>query len=164
MARFCKAKLYIPKKEEPVHLLESAKLTNIMRISYSALLENKIYHTSAPICCRACNGALSMYSTICSWENYLNKMTEEGKIKQKNDEERAKEEEKHEEPESLKGKYFEDLRGDESAWICEFCGVHNRVPKDAKLPGSGDELYLLKRNTTTQGKELIKFELISGLR
>jgi hypothetical protein len=66
------------------------------------------------------------------------------------DEEKAKQEEKDQKTDFLKGKYIKDLSSEEVAWMCEFCGVHNRVPKNVEKPKATDELYLLKKAQTTK--------------
>jgi len=126
---------------------------NIVRISYSVLTENKEYHHTLPFYCRGCESALCFYSVVLSKDDYYKKMTEEVAAEKLNDEKEAEQSKKDEETAFLRGKYIKDLSADEAGWICEFCGVHNRLPKDTLKPQEDDELYLIKKTDKVKEEE-----------
>lgn len=124
---------------------EVKRVNNIVLISYSVLSQNKEYHSSPPTCCRGCNAILSVYSILLAKEDYYKKMMEEEESKDIEDAKKAEQEMKDKETDFLKGKYVKDLKQDEKAWICEFCGVHNRLAEEVLAPETADELYILKK-------------------
>lgn len=139
---------------QPVHT------NNIVMISYSVLDQIKEYHSAPPTCCRGCSAILSMYSVLHTRQDYYKKMAEEEESKNLEDAQKAEQEMKDKETNFLKGRYLKDLKGDENAWICEFCGVHNRVCGDVEKPATADELYILKDAGIKEGKYLILVRLI----
>jgi len=125
---------------------------NIVRISYSVLTEKKEYHYECPCYCRGCGSALCFYSVLLSRDDYYKKMTEEIAAQKLNDEKQAELNKKDEESNFLRGKYIKDLSENEVGWICEFCGVHNRLPKMTLKPEEEDELYIIKKAPVTGNK------------
>jgi len=141
----CNARMFFAPDNMVAELEEVTASKNIVRISYSVLAENKEYHHSSPFYCRGCQSALCFYSEILSRDDYYKKMTEEDANEKLNDEKQAEQNKKDQETSFLRGKYIKDLSENEVGWICEFCGVHNKLPKDTLKPQEEDELYLLKK-------------------
>lgn len=137
--------MYIPSDAVKAEVEEAATTNNIVLISYSVLGQNKESHNTAPTFCRGCGASFCMYSVLYSKEDYYKKMEEESKSEQLKDEQKAEQEKKDQETAFLKGKYLKDLTTEDVAWICEFCGIHNRLAKNVEKPQTGDELYLLKK-------------------
>ena len=123
--------------EDYEQLQDAPVSKNVVRISYSVITENKQSHQTSPFYCRGCRSAFCFYSNILPRDDYYKKMTEEVAS--------VKENKSDEEIGLLEGKYIQDLSADEAAWICEFCEVHNRLPKNAEKPQAEDELYLIKK-------------------
>ena len=118
---------------------------NIVRISYAILAQAKKPHIASPTTCRACTAALCKYSVLYSHQAYYQKMTDEEAAKVLSDSQKAEQSDKDTTTAFLKGKYLKDVGAEEVVWICEFCGVHNKLSKDIVLPQTEDELYLVKK-------------------
>jgi len=131
--------MYNPSDARAAELDDMALSTNVVVIPYSIILGNKKFCQEPPQSCRGCKAALNMYSVLYSAEHYYQKMQQEPM----SDVERAEEEKDAQE--FLKGKYVKDLKPEEIVWICEFCGVHNRLPVNTVLPTEERTFYLLKK-------------------
>lgn len=150
----CNAKMFFPSDVQMAQLDEITATNNIVLISYSVLAQNKEYHAALPTLCRGCGAALCMYSVLHSRENYYKKMAEEEESKELADEQKVEQDVKDKGTDFLKGKYVKDLSEEEVGWICEFCGVHNRVSKDIRIPDTNDELHIIKRVIGEESKKV----------
>jgi len=139
----CKPKLFYKKHQVEETKQEEAK--NIVKFLYSILAENKPFTQSPPSLCRGCGASICLYSQLLTREDYYKKLNIEAESEQISDEKKAQQDDKDESTDFLKGKYLKGLSVEELAWICEFCGVHNRLLKNVARPQSEDELYLIKK-------------------
>jgi len=121
------------------------EINNIVRFSYSILSQKKPFNQGPPSLCRGCGASLCKYSELLTRNDYYNKLSNEERSLIISDEKKAQLNDKDKTTDFLKGKYLKDLSVEEVAWICEFCGVHNRLSKNISKPKSEDELYLLKK-------------------
>jgi len=138
------SKVYLPSDAKAAEINNLALGLNVVLIPYSILLETKDKNSHPPSTCRGCEAVLNCYSVLYSAESYYQKMKQEDS-EPKTDIERAEEEKNEKEKEYLKGEFIKDLKSEEVAWICEFCGVHNRLPANTVLPSQEKQVYLLKK-------------------
>ena len=143
------SKVYLPSDAKAAEINNLALGTHVVLIPYSILLETNTHNPKPPICCRGCEAALNKYSVLHSAEHYYQKM-EGDPSNPKSDVEKAEEEKEAKEKNYLKGEYIKDLKPEEVAWICEFCGVHNRLAVDTVLPEDEKQLYLIKKGETSK--------------
>jgi len=153
----CAGAMFFDEEDDAGLFEDHAASKNIVRISYSVLAEKKEYHYECPWYCRGCGSALCFYSVLLSRDDYYKKMTEEVAAQRLNDEKEAEQSKRDEESVFLRGKYIKDLSENEVGWICEFCGVHNRLPKMTLKPAEEDELYLTKKAPIIGNKIEVKF-------
>ena len=138
----CKARIFFSMDEV---MAKQEEANNIVKFSYSILSQNKAFNQGPPTFCRGCGASICKYSEFLPREDYYKKLNIEAESEQISDEKKAQQDYKDESTDFLKGKYLKGLSVEELAWICEFCGVHNRLLKNVTRPQSEDELYLIKK-------------------
>jgi len=142
---FCD-KMYFPPSDAKAAAVDDLHSTNnIVLIPYSTLKEYKKQHKGVPFSCRGCGSALCYFSKLLSKTEYDRKMIQEEFPGAVNDAMFAQAKDREKKSNFAKGKFLKDLSKDERGWICEFCDVHNRVPKDVTIPQTEDQLYLIKK-------------------
>jgi len=151
----CKPKVFFHMDMDGMQA-EQEETNNIVKFSYSILARKKAYFDGPPTLCRGCGASLCLYSEFLSRDEYYKKMSIEAGSEQISDAKKAELNKKDEVTGFLKGKYLKDLSLEELAWICEFCGVHNRVPRNIAKPKNEDELYLIKKAPEVPKKTSIK--------